>query len=233
MRFTDEVSVYNTSEIERRLITSDTKFEVLRGYIGAIITEAEIDELRNGDKTMYSRLASSEMTIDGLTRQFSEMETSYDSLSGEYSTLNTRTLQIQETVSGVVTTVSEVKTTAEGADTKVTNLAVTVNGVSSRVEQAKTEAIAEAGTATDNKLKNYKKTRELMSYINQQSGTFYDLLPSGSVLIRDSVAVATEKGFLPDNEPYKDRIAFVRHFSLLVFRISRDCFRNLPNVLRF
>ena len=137
MKFRQEVSFYNDEYIVSVLRTQDTKFDVLQGYVGAIITETELEQLRNGDGTMYSRLASAELTIDGLNRTYQEVRSDYTATNNNLNTLSTRVTQISESVDGVIMDVSDIQIQANETDTRVSNLSLTVDGFSTRISQMK------------------------------------------------------------------------------------------------
>ena len=66
MRFIKEITLFAPSGTLKRFQGLETSFKVEQGKISALISESELTELRNGNKTMYSRLYSAEQTVSGL-----------------------------------------------------------------------------------------------------------------------------------------------------------------------
>ena len=63
MKFIKEITLFAPSGTLKRFQGLETSFKVEQGKISALISESELIELQNGNKTMYSRMASTEQTV--------------------------------------------------------------------------------------------------------------------------------------------------------------------------
>ena len=81
MRFIKEITLFTPSGTLKRFQGLETSFKVEQGKISALISESELTELRNGDKTMYSRLYSAEQTVSGLEKLYTDVTGKYDAVS--------------------------------------------------------------------------------------------------------------------------------------------------------
>lgn len=90
MRFIKAINIYAKQGTLKRFKALETNFEVTQGKISALITESELIELQNGKKTMYSRMASAEQTISGLSQEYTDISSKYDTISGQYTDLNSK-----------------------------------------------------------------------------------------------------------------------------------------------
>ena len=73
--YKDTVNIYDDEAIARAIRTQETQFQVLQGKISSLITDSELEVLRNGGSTMYSRMSSTEQTVEGITTQVSNIQT--------------------------------------------------------------------------------------------------------------------------------------------------------------
>ena len=73
--YKDTVNIYDDEAIARAIRTQETQFQVLQGKISSLITDSELEVLRNGGSTMYSRMSSTEQTVDGISTQVSSIQT--------------------------------------------------------------------------------------------------------------------------------------------------------------
>ncbi len=117
MRFENQVSLYDTDAIINKFNTQDTQLRVVQGEISAIISETEMTELISGSSTMYSRLSSVEMDVNGLTASFHSVSADVDALTGNYTSLDSRVTEISANVDGLDVSVSSLQTDVEGIET--------------------------------------------------------------------------------------------------------------------
>ena len=89
MRFIKEITLFAPSGTLKRFQGLETSFKVEQGKISALISESELTELRNGNKTMYSRLYSAEQTVSGLEKLYTDVTGKYDAVSKQYTSLDT------------------------------------------------------------------------------------------------------------------------------------------------
>lgn len=73
MRFIKEITLFAPSGTLKRFQGLETSFKVEQGKISALISESELIELQNGNKTMYSRMASTEQTVKGLNQKYTDV----------------------------------------------------------------------------------------------------------------------------------------------------------------
>lgn len=73
--YKDTVNIYDDEAIARAIHTQETQFQVLQGKISSLITDSELEVLRNGGSTMYSRMSSTEQTVEGISTQVSSIQT--------------------------------------------------------------------------------------------------------------------------------------------------------------
>ena len=144
-RYTVRVPFYDDTYLNKRLTAQQTNFEVLRGKISAIISDSEIDEYRNGNITMASRLSSAIQTVDGFSQQVSSLESEYNAATGEFSALKSKVSSFEQTVDGFTQQVSSWET----------------------IQQQNADDIDDINEA----LGNYVLTSELGSKIEQTAGS--------------------------------------------------------------
>lgn len=151
MRATVRVPFYNDDYINRRIEAQSTSFEVLRGKISAIITDDEIEEYRNGNITLASKMSAAIQTVDGFQQQVSDLHSEYNAATGEFATLTSKVSEWQQTVNGFRQTVSSYeKSESINADN--------IKGLTD-----------DLSSLSDNLIKNYTKTSQLVSQINQSA----------------------------------------------------------------
>ena len=89
MRFTKEVNIYAGGAL-KKFQALEAEFKVTKKGISSLISESELRELQSGSKTMYSRMASAEQTISGLSQEYTDISSKYDTISGQYTDLNSK-----------------------------------------------------------------------------------------------------------------------------------------------
>jgi hypothetical protein len=98
MRFEKEINIYAKDAIIKRFKATETSFDIVNGKISALISESELDELQNGTTTMYSKLADVNLTINGLTKNYSDLYGKYDEVSGQYTEVSGQIASYTESV---------------------------------------------------------------------------------------------------------------------------------------
>ena len=73
LRFIKEITLFAPYGTLKRFQGLETSFKVEQGKISTLISESELIELRNGDKTMYGRLYSAEQTVSGLDKLYTDI----------------------------------------------------------------------------------------------------------------------------------------------------------------
>lgn len=146
--YRDTVNIYDKEAIARAIKTQETQFNVLQGKIQALITDTELDTLRNGGSTMYSRMVNVEATANGLTSEVSSLRTN---LQDNYSTTESMRSEIQQSADSITTSVS-----------------TAISGLNTRVQQAETKVTP---TAIINTVASADGARAMVSAINQTAST--------------------------------------------------------------
>jgi len=90
-----ETTVYDRYAIARRFTTNETSINVVQGNISALVSESEIIELKNGNDTMYSKLASVEISTKEITTAISSSE--YKTIDGVMSAVKINSAKISAT----------------------------------------------------------------------------------------------------------------------------------------
>ena len=67
LQLTSRATVYDKYAISRRFTAQETAINIVQGNIALLVSASEIEELKNGNKTMYSRLASVELNLNSIT----------------------------------------------------------------------------------------------------------------------------------------------------------------------
>ena len=110
MIFEKEVSLYAKEAILKRFLANETSLSVAQGKISALISESELTELESSKSTMYSKLASVQLDVSGLTESFSDLITKYDDVTGKYTNLNSKVAEYKRTVDGLSTNLTNINT---------------------------------------------------------------------------------------------------------------------------
>lgn len=164
MKFIKEITLFAPSGILKRFQGLETSFKVEQGKISALISESELIELQNGNKTMYSRMASTEQTVKGLNQKYTDVTGKYDAVSKQYTSLDTK--------------VGEYKSAVDGFSGKLQQLSTTINDDYSTTKSMQTyvkaqvdglsTAVSETYVKTDT-LSGYSTTEQTKSMIDQKT----------------------------------------------------------------
>lgn len=164
MRFIKEITLFAPSGTLKRFQGLETSFKVEQGKISALISESELTELRNGNKTMYSRLYSAEQTVSGLEKLYTDVTGKYDAVSKQYTSLDTKVGEYKSAVDGFSGELQQLSTTIND-DYSTTKSMQTY--VKAQVDGLST-AVSETYVKTDT-LSGYSTTEQTKSMIDQKT----------------------------------------------------------------
>ena len=180
MRFIKEITLFTPSGTLKRFQGLETSFKVEQGKISALISESELTELRNGDKTMYSRLYSAEQTVSGLEKLYTDVTGKYDAVSKQYTSLDTKVGEYKSAVDGfsgdlqqLSTTINDNYSTTKSMQTYVK---AQVDGLSTVVSETyvKTDTLSEYSTTEQTKSMIDQKTDQIKLDVREKIyGTNY------------------------------------------------------------
>lgn len=135
MVFENEINIYNPNAIKSEFHSQATQIGAVQGKIRAIISDSQITELQDGSVTMYDRLTSAEMDINGITTQVSSLRQADDQLESQIST-------IRQTASSISAEVTSVKNNYA----RKAQIIMAINNVTQESEtQIKADCISLAG----------------------------------------------------------------------------------------
>ena len=207
MRFQKEVNIFARGATLKRFQANETNFSVLKGRIEALISESEIIELQNSKVTMYSKLASIKLTVDGLSQSYTDISSKYDSVFNQYTSLDAKVAEYKSGVDGLTQNLSHVQTDLKNnySTTVAMNAAIKaeIGGFSSKVSKtyatgsdvkqklktadataqgyadaAKKAAIDTAKVSTDELLKSYATIKQMQSAIDQKADSITSTVSS-------------------------------------------------------
>lgn len=207
MRFQKEVNIFARGATLKRFQANETNFSVLKGRIEALISESEIIELQNSKVTMYSKLASIKLTVDGLSQSYTDISSKYDSVFDQYTSLDAKVAEYKSGVDGLTQNLSHVQTDLKNnySTTVAMNAAIKaeIDGFSSKVSKtyatgsdvkqklktadataqgyadaAKKAAIDTAKVSTDELLKSYATIKQMQSAIDQKADSITSTVSS-------------------------------------------------------
>ncbi len=199
MRFIKEITLFAPSGTLKRFQGLETSFKVEQGKISALISESELTELRNGDKTMYSRLYSAEQTVSGLDKLYTD-------ISGKYTDLESKTAEYKESVDGFSADLTKlsnhvrddysttrameayVKASIEGFESTVSQTYVTTDTYTGGINDAKKYAGTQASGAL-NSAKIYADDAASGALESAQS----DATEKANAALKDAKADVTER----------------------------------------
>lgn len=128
---TSRATVYDRYAISRKFTAQETAINVVQGNIALLVSESEITELKNGNKTMYSKLASVEVDLKSITLAVSSSE--YQDINGVLSaitqarasiTLNSQQIQLKVSKDSIISSINQ---TAESISINASK--INLNGV--------------------------------------------------------------------------------------------------------
>lgn len=181
MIFETQFDFYNDQEkpISKKFTTHDTQLSVIQGHIAAIISESEIQELVDGDMTMYSAMNKIAVDVSGLSISLNSLNSTVSAQSDSITSLSSKQAEYElslsqfevdlRSVEGQADTIqenfSQFKLTTESFQTSVTQNYATKANAQSYANTAESNA----NSATDLKLQNYYTSQQVTSAINQKA----------------------------------------------------------------
>lgn len=135
MLFENEITLYNDIEspIAKKFQTQDTKFEVIQGYINAIISETELKTLVGGESTMYTKLNNVEVDVSGIHETISSVESTVSEHDNSIVSINSSLVEFANTIDGLSYIIQSTRTDLDNVSTSVTRLSVSVDGITTEV----------------------------------------------------------------------------------------------------
>lgn len=107
-------TVYDRYAISRKFTAQETAINVIQGNISLLISASEIEELKNGDKTMYSKLSAVEMDLNSINLAVSSSE--YKDINGVLSAitqarasieLNSQEIRLKVSKDSLISTINQ------------------------------------------------------------------------------------------------------------------------------
>lgn len=133
LQLTSRATVYDKYAISRRFTAQETAINIVQGNIALLVSASEIEELKNGNKTMYSRLASVELNLNSITLAVSSSE--YKDINGVLSaitqarasiTVNAQQIELKVSKNSVISSINQ---SAEEVQINANKIALTGNGI--------------------------------------------------------------------------------------------------------
>ena len=180
--YKDTVNIYDDEAIARAIHTQETQFQVLQGKISSLITDSELEVLRNGGSTMYSRMSSTEQTVEGITTQVSNIQTDLRDNRPTISSMNSAiTQKATEITTSVNQTLQNYSTTSQ-MNTAIQQSASSITQTASQTYVTKTDyntLVTRVGTAESkitptaiiNTVTSSDGVTAMVSAINQSADT--------------------------------------------------------------
>lgn len=107
-------TVYDRYAISRKFTAQETAINMVQGNIALLVSASEIEELKNGDKTMYSKLSAVEMDLNSITMAVSSSE--YKDIDGVLSAitqakasikLNSQEIELKVSKDSLISTINQ------------------------------------------------------------------------------------------------------------------------------
>ena len=133
MIYEQEHSIFDKNSLYRKFSSIDTSFQITKGKIAAIISDAELDELVDGSTTMNSKLNSTISDVNGIKTQLSDIHT---------------TIANDGTIQNMLSSITTIENTAGEAHTKASSAYAAVQpggALESRVTAAEQDINANTG----------------------------------------------------------------------------------------
>ena len=107
-------TVYDRYAISRKFTAQETAINMVQGNIALLVSASEIEELKNGDKTMYSKLSAVEMDLNSINLAVSSSE--YKDINGVLSAitqarasieLNSQEIRLKVSKDSLISTINQ------------------------------------------------------------------------------------------------------------------------------
>ena len=180
--YKDTVNIYDDEAIARAIHTQETQFQVLQSKITSLITDSELEVLRNGGSTMYSRMSSTEQTVDGISTQVSSIQTDLRDNRPTISSMNSAitqkaneiTTSVNQTLQNYSTT-QQMNTAIQQSANSITQTAsqtyATKNALNTLEGRVGTAESKITPTAIINTVTSSSSATAMVSAINQTADT--------------------------------------------------------------
>ena len=155
-------TVYDRYSVSRRFTAQETAINIVQGNISLLVSESEITELKNGNKTMYSRLSAVEVNLNSITLAVSSSE--YKNINGVLSaitqarasiTVNSQQIELKVSKNSVISSINQ---SAEAVQIAANKIALTGNGLISILNTGTTTISASRINLTGNGIINILNT---------------------------------------------------------------------------
>lgn len=147
MRLVSKTTVYDKYAISRKFSAQDTSIKAIQGNISLLVSESEIEELKNGNKTMYSKLSTVQMDVDSINLSVSSSE--YKDIDGVLTaisqarsdiTLNKESIELKVSKDSVISSINQ---TAEAIKIDANKISLTGNGLIEILNTGTTSIVAD------------------------------------------------------------------------------------------
>lgn len=137
-----QIQVYNRYAITKKFTAQETEIKMTQGKISLLVSESEIAELKNGNKTMYSRLVTTELNLNSITMAVSSSK--YKTINGVLSavtqaeasiTLHSNQIALKVSKDSVISSINQ---TSEAVRINANKIALTGNGIISIINTGTT-----------------------------------------------------------------------------------------------
>lgn len=152
MRLQKEINIFVKEAMIKRFRAIETAVSVTKGNISAIISDSEIVELQNSETTMYSKLGKLDMSVSGLTQQYTDLTTKYDSVRDQYTAMDSKLASYKTSVDGLSANISQVST-------RLNNNYSTTETMNAAISAAKDEISLSVSKTYDNKIASLESWR--------------------------------------------------------------------------
>ena len=107
-------TVYDRYAISRKFTAQETAINMVQGNIALLVSASEIEELKNGDRTMYSKLSAVEMDLNSINLAVSSSE--YKDINGVLSAitqarasieLNSQEIRLKVSKDSLISTINQ------------------------------------------------------------------------------------------------------------------------------
>lgn len=109
MRFETQTNLYGDAPLIQKLSSHDTQFNMVQGRLSYLISDQEIAEWQDGDKTLTTRMNTAEATATEINRQISDMTTQYNAMSGQMEIIESSVNDYHESADQAIRTITQTK----------------------------------------------------------------------------------------------------------------------------
>lgn len=176
MVFESEINIYSPAATLKQFNAQETKINVSQKKISSLISDSELVELQNGNKTMYSKMMDLSLTVNSLSLSFSDISGKYTTLAGQYTQLGSKLAEYKLSVDGLSANIVAVST-------KLQNEYSTTSAMNTAIS-------AKAGEITGEVSRTYTKQSDFNA-ANTKIANLETWKKEASLKITDSAIVST------------------------------------------